>query len=929
MASRLCVFVACVVLIGSVMAEQRVEAQVVNAELSGSVVDQSGAVLPGATITASGTQTGVTRVVTTDERGRYVLLALPPGSYEIKVELQGFKSELRSGVTLTINRVIQLDFKMEMAGVAAEVTVTGEAPLISTTRAELGKTVETNTIDTMPLIARNFVQLATLVAGVKTPAPTQTLQTLNIGGQSFGVSDYNAFMVDGVDASLSETNGGAPAAYSQDAIAEFQVLTNQFSAEFGRAQGGIVNILTRSGTNQIHARGYYFIHDNSVDSQPYFSTSTLPFKRQDFGGTVGGPIVPNRTHYFVSVERIPQTQIASIVTPTLREDYSQASTDTRVFGKLTQQLGQGRELQVANNYNPTSSAGNGIGGIKLPDSGTNATLKNDILSASQTWVFSSSRLNELRFGFMDSKSDSLPIDPQGPEIDRPSSITGRANASPQHSTFKRYEFAENFTQHFEWSGAHSVKAGTNIVLIRDHGDVETFFGGQYIFSTDQPFNPAVAATYPTQYTVRTGNPINDTPENWYGFYVRDNWQARSNVMLNLGVRYDASSDFGGILQAQRKASPRLAAVWTPTENKWFVVRGGYGRYYDQFFANMAFNLTRAGAPPGTYVLPNGVVAVGRGSTSTLVTKNPGYPDPSLPNPFLKTSSPALQDGAINDGLQQTPYSDQMNLGFSLQLSKTMAVSADYIHTRGHDIERNFDYNAVNPVTGLRPNQNLNRLYSYQTSGSGWYDALQTSFEKRVSHGYEFVVAYTLAHSMDDVWIPYTNIAGSAPQSYFNVDAEKSDSVGDQRHHVVISGSGVLPFGFKVGAILTAGSGVPYNIITGRDNNGDGNVTDRPNVNPNGTGNAQYVDPGVGPGVQGNLARNAGRGGAFVSLDGRVSRVIKTGTIRVEPMLEAFNVLNRVNYSTYQANLQSALFGQPIAAYNARQVQFGLRMDFGR
>ncbi|MBI2834426.1 MAG: carboxypeptidase regulatory-like domain-containing protein, partial [Acidobacteria bacterium] len=295
MSRRISLTFVVMLLAGFVMTGTQLAAQVITAEIGGSVVDESGAVLPGATVTARNTETGLERSAVSDERGRYTLLALPPGAYAIRAELPGFATQAREGLTLSINQSLVLNFSLKVASVAETVTVTGEAPLVQTTRAELGRTIDTKAIDSLPLNGRDFAQLATLVPGVKSTGTAD----LNIGGQS---TRNNVWSVDGVD-NNEEVVGNRQSEFAQDAIREFQVLTNQFSAEFGRATGGVVNILTRSGTNDLHARGFYFIRDDSLDAKPAFAASQAPFRRQQFGATAGGPIVRDRAHYFGSIER--------------------------------------------------------------------------------------------------------------------------------------------------------------------------------------------------------------------------------------------------------------------------------------------------------------------------------------------------------------------------------------------------------------------------------------------------------------------------------------------------------------------------------------------------------------------------------------------------------------------------------------------------
>ena len=462
-------------------------AQVTTAEILGTIVDESAAVLPGVTVTARNVQTGLERTATSNERGRYTLFALPPGSYVIRAELPGFGTETRDGLALSINQQVVLNITLKLASLAEAITVTSDAPLVQTTKAELGKTIDTTAIDSLPLNGRDFAQLAALVPGVKSTGGA----AMNIGGQ---ISRNNSFSVDGVD-NNSELLGGRQARYSQDVIREFQVLTNQFSAEFGRASGGVVNILTRSGTNDLSGRVFYYLRDEAFDATPAFASDKAPFQRQQFGGTTGGPVARDRTHYFASVERLTEDRVASVVTPVLRGDFPQPTRETLAFGKLTHQISDRQSLLASYNFTKQDQEGQGVGGRQLPSHAFDSRTHNHIFVLGHTSVLSNAALNELRFSVQRRRTQSDAREP-GPEIQRPSTIEGRANNMPQGWVEDRYQITENFTKIFDWRGEHSVKFGSDINLIRGDSVVETLFHGQWVFATDRPFDANDLSTYP-------------------------------------------------------------------------------------------------------------------------------------------------------------------------------------------------------------------------------------------------------------------------------------------------------------------------------------------------------------------------------------------------------------------------------------------------
>ncbi|MEO8026725.1 MAG: hypothetical protein ABI823_09630, partial [Bryobacteraceae bacterium] len=328
---------------------------------------------------------------------------------------------------------------------------------------------------------------------------------------------------------------------------------------------------------------------------------------------------------------------------------------------------------------------------------------------------------------------------------------------------------------------------------------------------------------------------------------------------------------------------------------------------------------------------------GIGVRSITTINNPGYPDPNGPNPNVTTISKPLKTGAYSDGTEQSPYSDQVSFGYSRQLPGNFALTTDFVHVHGKHYPRPFDHNAPDPVTGVRPIAGYGLLYNYSTTGQTWYDALFVTIEKRFSRGNQVLVSYTLSKTQDTLWPLFATQTGAGPQSWSNPDnAEKAYSATSglnaddhEPNRVTVNGLQKLPFGFQFAGIYTYFSPRRYNITTGRDNNGDGVLSDRPNFDASKTGNARYVDPGVGPGVAGNLPRNAGiwsKGYQVLNL--RLSKQFKIKEkARLELIMEGFNVFNHVNFSSFSGNIRSSLFLQPTAAFDPRQLQFGAKFDF--
>jgi Carboxypeptidase regulatory-like domain len=321
--------------------------QSTGATLQGTISDPQRALLPGVTVIISNVETGLSRTIVTDERGWYRAPALPPGRYDLRAELQGFGSVVRSGLTLTIGQEATINIEMNLANVQETVTVTGEVPLVETSNSTLGTTVTRTTLDSLPLAGRNFSGLAMLSPGIAGVGSGTT--GLNAGGQT---TRSNSFLIDGAsndDTIVATQRGG----FSLEAVREFAVLSNQFAAEYGMASGAIVTVITRSGTNQLQGRGFLFHRDDTFDAQDPFSkaqgSGKSPFSLQRFGGFLGGPIVRDKMHYFGVYEGLRQRQtsiVTSPLVPASEREWPNPEDGGQYFAKSDNRLSDAHALSV-------------------------------------------------------------------------------------------------------------------------------------------------------------------------------------------------------------------------------------------------------------------------------------------------------------------------------------------------------------------------------------------------------------------------------------------------------------------------------------------------------------------------------------------------------------------------------------------------------
>jgi hypothetical protein len=904
-------------------------AQTTGATLLGTVADEQGAVLPGVTITVVNTETGRNRVAVTNERGYYRVGALPPGKYEMKVEMSGFSREVRSGMTLTIGQEATVNVTLKLSSVQETVTVTGETPVVETTKTTMGTTINRSQLDTLPIPSRDFTQLAQLTPGVTGVGGGG----INTGGQ---LTRNNTMMIDGVsndEVALNSTRGSM----SLETVREYVVMASQFAAEYGQASGAVVSVVTRSGTNKFEGRGFLFERDKSMSAQSFLlrdqgNLTKAPFSQQRYGGSLGGPIVLDKLHFFGAYEALRQRETSIVTVPgSILQAFGYNPSETtyplkndgnQPFIKFDAQLNQQQTLSARYRFDQTKTIGSGIGGSSPREMGNDYTYRNQDFGVNHTWIMSGRALNEARLVYSTELRwytvDGYASSANAISISRPSIALGKSSNLPQGDKANYLSFIDNFTYSI---GSHNIKAGVSMIRLLDDAYFLGNKDGTFTFTTDLPYDPANKATWPTQYTQNIGDWKDHELDQIYGSFIQDAWRLKANLTLNLGLRYDvetawshanfmrvadASTNFAPVPQKVKNdynnIQPRIGFAWDPRNDGKTAIRGGYGLYYDQTFLNITGNVS--------------VSSKARG----IIIKNPSYPDPfqagtqSAPSPTATVAAPDIK----------VPSTRTLSIGFKRELFPGIAVAADYVNTRGTDLFWGHDVN-WDSVTASRINPAWQTVNAYTTSGDSWSNALLVSFDRRASgHTPGFGVAYTLSKAERNV-----EDFGSQPQDMNNLAAEKSLASNDRRHQVVANITWMLPGDFQIGALVQARTGRPVNITTGQDNNGDSRTNDRPDLLvAGGDPFAKTTYSTAFTGRVGNLPRNYALGPGFLQFDLRASKFFRFSGKRIEAFAEAFNLTNIRNNGNQTSNLRSATFGKSTGlAGNARQVEVGFRFDF--
>ncbi|MFN2445576.1 MAG: TonB-dependent receptor domain-containing protein [Vicinamibacterales bacterium] len=910
--ARLLLFVGAMLATSSLSAD----AQVAQAELRGTITDESGGALPGSTVTATHVETGVTRTTQVSETGAYVMPALPIGTYTVKAELAGFTIVSKEGITLNVGQAAILNFQLSLATVQETITVTGEAPLVDTKRSALAGNIEQKQVENLPLNGRNWLDLVALVPGARG----------NPGAIQAGASgsDMAKYQMDGVDIS-NQCCAGANTAYSQENIAEFQVITNRFDAEYGRVNGAVINAVTKSGSNQFRGTGFgYFRNDKFGDAKNFFTDTVTPFDQKQTGINSGGPLLRNRAFYFGSFEYQKLSATARPNTGVPAFDVTVPADTTSYFttARADFQLNSAHRLFTRFSVYNWEQLNNGVNGRTTVSGGTSRPSKNHDLSLGHTWVVSSRLVNELRAGFsaidnlLDSNSRSV-------QLDFPSAVLGSPTNSPQW--WKEMNIQVNNLLSYippSWHGDHAFKMGFQFFRPKFWGAFPDPAFGQFTFASDPTdFNNPATYPRPTRYTIPLGDTSYEIVNPTYGAFFQDNWTLNSHLTINLGVRYDletgtTNSDVQSPIQPGERPmdtdnfSPRLGFAYDLRGDGTTVVRGGYGRYFDKVMLNLTSNERRQ--------------ILGQIISVTIV--NPNFNDPlggRTYEDFKREARPGTSNLTLLDTGYQTPVNDQVSIGLAQQLGSRYAVQADVIYTKGKDEPMTPQVNFFeDPETHLprspalfgRPFPQYNQITLTTSDGKSEYKGLQVGFNGRGTR-LNFGATYTLSKTLDN----HNTNRGGTPTNYFNLDDDYTYSNSDQRHRFVANVVTALPYDIQFSAIYFAGSPRTINVVTTRDPFGLGYT-------------GRWLElPANCPCTGATIPRNSERTKSDYKLDLRLAKTVRAGRMSFQGVIDVFNVLNTRNLTNYVTNVFSQTYLQASNStnlfYQPRQVQLGFRITY--
>ena len=925
--------------------------QAANATLTGTINDPMGAVIAGAKITATQTATGIRRDTVTNEDGLYVFSNMAPGDYELKIESTGFATKVtKAAIALNVGQTVTLNMRLEVDSTQAIVDkITYTPPLIDNSTSLIDGVVRSREVQSLPLNGRNFLELALLIPG-NTPAPnfdptkTNTVVISSAGQLGRGGN----VTIDGADTN-DDVVGGSIQNISQEAIQEFQIATNRFSAQLGRSGSSVINVITKSGTNEFHGSGSFFFRDSSLQALPATFDRTLdqspPFDREQYAFALGGPIKKDRAWFFGSFEDRNQDGVVLVGTRNLstrsitrsfadsplddfmtsnRVDWNASAKDHLTFRYSFQ-----KEEGIA-----ASTLVRSIGSASQRQSSEN---KSNVLVASYTHLLSPSDVNSFNFSFSTFRNDTLPVTP-GPQLTFPSIQDGASFRVPQQTKQRRFQFSDTYSM---VRGNHTFYVGGEIQRVESDLDLKVFQKGRIELIEDFPDfdrngdghvddNDLLFAV-----TLRSGFPdrslvLPDTDSNYFAGFVQDDWRVHRQLTLNLGLRYELDTDVKNVSRTdelnplilpflkgtrskdKNNFAPRVGFNYS-TKSGDTSVHAGYGIYYDRVTLEIQ-TLERGldGRALPVEVRAGNVFFIPPQFLFDPVNGVFPPPAPTLANPFTGFVLPGAGAGGINiiDNDLQNPTVHQMNIGVQRELGANFALRADYVRNIGTHfiIGRVIGTVPLNPVVG-GPDIVKNLESSVRTK----YDGLLLSLERRFARWYQFRASYTLSRSSNyanDDQIPFSN----GPIDSNDLRREYGPTPNDQRHRFTFSGVFNVPGGIHLSPILTLASSVPIDILlpdgssrvcelqrnagarqfhTGAELNAA-----LAQINAAGGSLCPNPDPNTGfkPRVLLPLVRDDLKlGDTFSSLDLRVSKVFKIGERwTVEPIAEVFNLFNVTN-----------------------------------
>jgi outer membrane receptor protein involved in Fe transport len=938
-------------------------------EIRGKISDAQGAAIPGAAVVIRNQDTGMFRETVSGADGTYFVSAVTPGKYQVTVELTGFKKQSLNDVVLEVGKTATIDVSLAVGGIEEQVTVSAESQLVDTSSKEIGGNLTSRELVALPSINRNFVGLIAVLPGIVPNVSTDSIgsDAIITNGRE---SRNNNYLVDGAN-NFDDVNGGRSGTQARTAlesIQEFQVITNQFDAEYGRTSGAVVNAVTKQGTNQWRGVAFAFAQDASLTKDEYFAKKRGLEKpdtqRQEYGGTFGGPIVQNKAHFFFSLERVLQDEGITtniIPRPELNWTGIEQSRIWNTVVRFDHQLSANHTWNVRwlREYSPQF---NQIIGNLTPSAVDEENDTDQTIAATLSSVLGNTKVNTLKVNWTQEdvafanpcyNQNGRRQDLCDPTLDF-QSFDDQQSPRAQARINDAYQIDNTFSWFKPgWKGDHDFKFGAQYQYSTVQNTNDGNLNGTFAFGqNDLPFNASNPRTYPDRFSIRVGGALSSYQKvHFIGAFAQDKWKLNNRLTLSLGVRWDAEvtpideannpffDDAGKYPLDLDNFQPRVGFAYNLTGDGRQVIRGGYGKFYERTY----FELVGGFYTGGTYIFSqNRNFPL---NNADLNPRNGLFPtEPTLVNgPTITEATRAALAAQFPVGVRfqntgatwdhpdrKTPSAHQVSVGYERQFGSALSVSADFVRNMGRDLLFTRQLNptlraTTNALTSGNVRQGSAALTEAQNElraqnatfvnftggvsiplnvGETNYNALQIAVEKRYSHNFSSRVSYTLAKGRGN--FSGTDIGTSAFQvlDELNLDLNERPTSEDRRHNLVLSGTAIIP---KTGGLTVSGIA---RFLSGLPMN---LVNADIDADRNGTA-AEPLPAGT---YRGNAAQDAyevdfdgtyfgGRGPKYFKLDMRIGYKVPLGSGRTLDLFgDIFNVTNRANFATPSGNMAAS------------------------
>jgi outer membrane receptor protein involved in Fe transport len=974
---------ACAIAVGSPAAAQQT-----TGNIQGRVTDAQKAAIPGVTVTAKSESTGFTRTEVTDAEGVYRLNALPVGSYDVRAELSGFAPYERKGVIVNLGQLTDINIDLSVGGVSENVSVTAESPLIPTSTSAVGGTVDVGRIESLPLNGRQFANAAVTIPGVMLGFHSDPTKSTQFSPQIGGGNGRNVnYQIDGGD-NNDDTVGGLLQLFPLEAIQEFQFVTSRYKAEYGRSNGGVMNIVTKGGTNDYRGSWFTLFRDTAMnaktESETRADSDKQDYRRYQYGGSFGGPIARDRAHFFAAFERTQQDTFQVVNTLGLFPEFDGPQPtpyrENLFTGKMTSNITPTQYLAVRYGRNNNSQP-YGAAALRAPNNWGQSTNAFNSINVNHNWVLGGGKLNEFIFQYADF-ANAISANSGDPQHTFLNGVrVGQNTNTPQATQQEKYQFRNDFSfSKAGWGGVgHDFKAGVN--FINEPRLFLTFTEGVSDYAYAHADNSLTGPL--TGVSINGGLAEANVPLKQYAMYFQDDWRVNNRLTLNLGLRYDLITGYqidqsknpnfvkvqaagaAGLLKGIPGAEnlglepkddtdniqPRVGFAWDVRGDGRDVVRGGWGIYYDMGYtnANVLFPAVDA-------------TGIGFGSifnvTNSANIRNPdgsfytfGQPVSNIASQNQVNTSQLPLFGQWLDPRFELPFTRQLAFGWSHQLAATTVFTVDVVRNEGRDLGTRAAINA-RPIN--TPNNNALRQLAFlnlQPNGIGTrgaisvgeseYNGLIMGMKRRMRNGIDFTATYTLAESKSNIGTAADELNQNNIQDVALLydDPRTWGPTGrtDARHSGTLAAV-FLVKGVTISPIFTFRSPLPIATTDGRDLNSNSVTNDLSAKAYKFTGfdgtTATYEETGVCE------TWNCSRGAWRTLMNLRMSYNLRLlGSSRVELIGEVFNLFNAKNpggFNTAQfttagaANsgfMQPTSFAGDFQAGEQRVGQLGFRFSF--